>query len=95
MVDTEGMRPAVILAVAATVALIAALLTGSTWLGVTVILLAAAGIVLLVRDWRAVGSRTGELTPETSDAALLAGDFSPDISADTDGPTSDARSDQF
>lgn len=41
------------LAVAALAALIVALVTGSVWPAVAVVLLAAAGLVLLVRGWRA------------------------------------------
>ena len=47
------MRIVVVLAVAALVALILALATGSIFAAIAVVLLALAGIVLLVRDWRA------------------------------------------
>lgn len=42
-----------ILTLAALVALVIAVITGSPWLAVAVVALAAAGLVLLVRDWRA------------------------------------------
>ena len=46
------MRVVVVLALAAVIALAVALVTGSTWPAFLVIALAAAGIVLLLRDWR-------------------------------------------
>ena len=93
-----------ILAVTALIVLVVALFTGSTWAGFAVIALAALGIVLLVRDWRTerlgvVARRSG---PEASDdpgtcpaeGPLRPDEFSPDLSTDPDGPSSDARADQ-
>lgn len=94
------MRIVVALAVAALVALIAALVTGSTVAAVAVVLFAGAGIVLLLRDWRAESSLTDESAAGTGELAAAgdeqprAGDFSPDISTEPDGPSSDARADQ-
>jgi len=98
------MRVVGILAVTALIVLVVALFTGSTWAGFAVIALAALGIVLLVRDWRTerlgiVASRSG---PKASDDAgtcsaegpLTPDEFSPDLSTDPDGPSSDARADQ-
>lgn len=88
------MRIVVALAVAALVALIAALVTGSTVPAVAVVLLAGAGIVVLLRDWRAESPPAQDL-PTDADGAPRAGDFSPDISTEPDGPSSDARADQL
>lgn len=90
------------LAIAGLIALVVAALTGSTPLAVVVVALAAAGIVQLVRDWRqdrsAAPPRPRPATPSDqslreSAAALAPDDFSPDISTDPDGPSSDARAD--
>jgi len=99
------MRVVGILAGAALIVLVVGLFTGNTWAGLAVIALAALGIVLLVRDWRTerlgvVASRSG---PEASDdlgtcpaeGPLTPDDFSPDLSTDPDGPSSDARADQL
>ena len=95
------MNAVVVLAVIGLVALVIAALTGSTPLAVIVIALAAAGIVQLVRDWRRdpKPEPAGDAEPVVSvegagPADLSADDFSPDISTDPDGPSSDARSDQ-
>ena len=89
------------LAVIGLFGLILAALTGSTPLAVVVIALAVAGIFQLVRDWRREPARepverpsapAGNSLPGNTDVS--AGDFSPDISADPDGPSSDARADQ-
>ena len=89
------------LAVVGLVGLILAAVTGSTPLAVVVIALAAAGIVQLVRDWRrepspepvaARPATTVEAAPEKP--RLAADEFSPDISTDPDGPSSNARVDQ-
>lgn len=96
------MRVVALLAVAGLIALIVALSTGSTWAAAVVIALAIAGIVLLLRDWH--GERTGSginsgsvsrgTSPvEASEAALTPDDFSPDLSTDPHGPSSDARAD--
>ncbi len=92
------MRVVVILALAASAVLIVALTTGSSWSAFAVIALALAGIVLLLRDWRSTrsaakpssewGSGTG-----ADGAPLRPDDFSPDISTDPAGPSSDARAD--
>ncbi len=47
-----------ILAAAALVVLIVAVVTGSTLAALLVVILAVAGLVLLVRDWRAVRDET-------------------------------------
>ena len=83
------------------VALVLAVLTGSTPLAVIVVALAITGIVMLVRDWRADRSHVAdEPAPVASADAppeshhLTPDGFSPDISTDPDGPSSDARADQ-
>lgn len=83
----------VVLAVAALIALVVALLSASTWPAVAVVILALAGLVLLVRDWRAESARGGH-SSQQADVSPNADDFAPDISADPAGPSSDARSDQ-
>ena len=96
------MRVVALLAVGALIALIVAVTTGSAWAAAAVIALAIAGIVLLVRDWH--GERTGgginsglvsnATSPsEASGASLTPDDFSPDLSTDPQGPSSDARAD--
>ncbi len=93
------MRIVVALAVAALVALIAALVSGSTLPAVAVVLLAGAGIVVLLHDWRADSPPADSLTRDApasdADGAPRAGDLSPDISGEPDGPSSDARADQL
>lgn len=94
------MRVVLMLAVAALASLVMALVTGSTWASVLVVALAAAGIVLLLRDWRAERAAPGKpaaapVFEETGGrTSLQAGEFSPDISDAPGGPSSDARSDQ-
>lgn len=87
------------LAAAALVALLAAVLTGSPWPAILVVVLAAAGIVLLLRDWRAdrAAVDTGQrMFTDTGDGpAAGPEEFSPDISDRPGGPSSDARSDQI
>lgn len=94
----------VVLALAGLVALLVAILTGSTFVAVIVIALAALGILLLVRDWRAERRQSAsddhDNSPaegdDPSSAATNRMDpdmFSPDIAADGDGPSSDARAD--
>lgn len=92
------MRAVAILTITGLVALVVALLTGSTPLAVLVVGLAIAGIVLLLRDWHA--DRTAPAAPEPvsgtpaeHSGALSPDEFSPDISTDPDGPSSDARAD--
>jgi len=99
------MRVVAVLAVAGLITLVVALLTDSTWAAIAVIVLAVAGIALLLRDWR--GGQTGnspsdsrqpaheEPGVEEIESPLAADDFSPDLSTDPDGPSSDARADQF
>jgi hypothetical protein len=99
------MRVVGILAVTALIVLVVALFTGSTWAGFAVIALAALGIVLLVRDWRTdrLGVVAGRCGPAAADDAgtelakgpLTPDEFSPDLSTDPDGPSSDARADQL
>lgn len=90
------MRPVGILAITGLVALVIALVTGSTPLAVVVIGLAAAGIVLLIRDWHEDRGRADAAAGPVEDGAargLSPDEFSPDISTDPDGPSSDARAD--
>jgi hypothetical protein len=97
------MRVVAVLAVAASVALIVALLTNSAWAAGGVIAMAVAGIGVLLRDWRgergravadqfqsAVAAQSAAGSPETQ---LAPDDFIPDLSTDPDGPSSDARAD--
>ncbi len=77
------MRTALGLAVAALIALILALLTGNILAAVLVVMLALAGIVVLLRDWRAESKKT-TTAPVSSEAVepapTITGDeFSPDI----------------
>lgn len=97
------MRAVLLLAVVGLMALVLAALTGSTPLAVVVVALAVAGIVQLVRDWRREPATEGDTGPETTATALpsnpgvtriSADEFTPDISTDPDGPSSDARADQ-
>jgi hypothetical protein len=92
----------VVLALAGLVALLVAILTGSTFAAVIVIVLAALGILLLVRDWRAEHLRSASAGTDGSraeepaapaDTRMSPDLFSPDISADGNGPSSDARAD--
>lgn len=84
------MRIVVVLAVAALVALILALVTGNTFAAIAVVLLALAGIVLLVRDWRTAGAAeqaTDSGPAESADVPAVAGqplipdEFSPDVAS--------------
>lgn len=99
------MRVVALVALAGLVALVVALLTDSTFVAVVVIALAAAGILLLARDWRterrqpalADDESPGGVHDASADAvaAPMTPDmFAPDISADAHGgPSSDARAD--
>ena len=100
------MRTVIALAIAALAALIVALITGSTWPALAVVALAGAGIVLLLRDWRAERSAAEHSAPDRSAGEPVdesvehhvdphADEFAPDISSDPNGPSSDARSDQL
>lgn len=91
-----------ILTIIGLLGLFVAVLTGSTPLAVIVVALAVAGIVLLIRDWRADRPRGGGVpAPGTENNSrieshhLVPDDFSPDISTDPNGPSSDARADQI
>ena len=95
--QTVGVRAVAILTITGLIALVVALLTGSTPLAVVVIGLAVAGIVLLLRDWRDDRSRRAtdlnSAEDEDSRRGLSPDEFSPDISSDPGGPSSDARAD--
>lgn len=79
------MRVVVVLALAALAALIAALVTGSTLAAILVVMLALAGIVLLVRDWRAEPGAAAQASEPVSTRdepgvdPLTADELSPDI----------------
>jgi hypothetical protein len=94
----------VVLALAGLVALLVAIMTSSTVVAVIVIALAVLGILLLVRDWRAERRQSvsnGQTDSPAEDPAAAGAaaarmdpdTFSPDISADGNGPSSDARAD--
>lgn len=100
--QTGVVRGVVALAIGGAVALILAVLTGSTPLAIVVVALAFAGIVQLIRDWR--GERTDDPRPEDVLApaveppaapsdGLAPDNFTPDISTDPNGPSSNARVD--
>ena len=65
------MRVAALVALAGLVALVVALLTGSTLPAVLVIALAALGIVLLLRDWRTERRHPAPPDPPAADHAVL------------------------
>lgn len=89
------------LAITGLVALVVAVLTGSTPLAVLVIGVAIAGIVLLLRDWREDRRHAGADAspgpaphePRDSVRGLSPDGFAPDISTDPAGPSSNARAD--
>ena len=94
------MRAVAILTITGLIALVVALMTGSTPLAVLVIGMAVAGIVLLLRDWRDDRNRAPvDISDQIADASdgshdgLSPDEFSPDISADPGGPSSNARAD--
>lgn len=97
------MRPVVLVALTGLIALVVAVLTGSTPLAVLVIAIAAIGITMLLRGWReerrsaaeqaSEPSLRAEARAESTSGALRPDEFSPDISGDPDGPSSDARAD--
>jgi hypothetical protein len=94
-----------VLAVTALIVLFVALFTGNTWASLAVVALAALGIILLVRDWRTdrlsvVAGRSGPAASddpgtELAEGPLTPDEFSPDLSTDPEGPSSDARADQL
>ncbi len=91
-----------ILTIIGLIGLFVAVLTGSTPLAAIVVALAVAGIVLLIRDWRADRPRVGadsapgaEGNSRIESHHLVPDEFSPDISTDPNGPSSDARADQI
>ncbi len=86
-------RVAVRLAGLGLIALLVALLTGSTAIAVLVVALAVAGIVRLLRDWRAEPAEIPVDGADVPVAAIEPDQFAPDISTDPDGPSSDARAD--
>jgi len=86
-------RVAVRLAGLGLIALIVALLTGSTAIAVLVVALAVAGIVKLLRDWRAEPAGIPAEGVDVPVAAIGPDQFAPDISTNPDGPSSDARED--
>lgn len=97
------MRSVAILTVCGLVALVVAVLTGSTPLAVIVVALAIVGIVLLIRDWREDRAQVVDVAepfpvvdvaPPPASPHLKPDAFSPDISTNPDGPSSDARADQ-
>lgn len=97
------MAAVVMLALAGLIALLIAVLTGSTAGAVAAITCATLGIVLLLRDWRKARKKSSDPTvgPPLTDGAdnitdagsLRADMFKPDISTDPDGPSSNARAD--
>lgn len=88
------MRVVVALALAASFALLVALVGGGTWFAFLVIALAGLGIGLLARDWRAERTKYRPSAPaQHNPPVILADDLSPDISTHPDGPSSDARAD--
>lgn len=97
------MRVVALVALAGLVALVVAVLTRSTLFALVVIALAALGIVLLLRDWRAERRQpTPAVRPVAADHAVVSAAlevplspdrFAPDISGVQGGPSSDARAD--
>lgn len=91
-----------VLTLAGLVALVVAVITGSTPVALGVIALAAVGIILLLRDWRTEQQRA-RLDADIEADDIEFGDggrspvspdmFTPDISTDPDGPSADARAD--
>ncbi|EHB55158.1 hypothetical protein MycrhDRAFT_2352 [Mycolicibacterium rhodesiae JS60] len=92
----------VVVAVAGLITLLVAILTDNTFVAAGVVVLAALGILLLLRDWRA-DRRPAEAPagpvevaePEAETIAIPISPemFAPDIATDGRGPSSDARAD--
>lgn len=74
------------LGVAALVALVLALVTGSTLAAVAVVMLALAGIVLLLRDWRAERTAAPAVHAAAPDEAPADGLSADELSPDIAGP---------
>ncbi|WP_163696078.1 hypothetical protein [Mycolicibacterium sarraceniae] len=96
------MRIVVGVALASLITLVVAVLTDNTFVAIGVVALAALGILLLLRDWRAdrrapatpvETAAVDEPEPETVAIPLSPEMFAPDISTEGDGPSADARSD--
>ncbi|SBS76232.1 conserved exported hypothetical protein [uncultured Mycobacterium sp.] len=97
-----SVRIVVVVALAGLITLVVAVLTDNTFVAVGVIALAALGILLLARDWRAdrrqpaapvEAAEDDESEPETVAIPLSPEMFAPDISTDAGGPSADARAD--
>lgn len=91
------MRVVTVLAGLALAALIIAVRTGSTWAAVSVVVLAGAGMLALLRDWHAERGAAARRPADEEPGAepATADELTPDISAHPGGPSSDARSDQL
>lgn len=95
------MRIVVVVALAGLIALVVAVATDNTFVAVGVIALAALGMLLLLRDWRAsrrppapdAAADADAPDPEPVDPDMSPEMFAPDISTDAGGPSSDARAD--
>ncbi|QYL17062.1 hypothetical protein [Mycolicibacterium pallens] len=94
-----SVRIVMVVALAGLIALLVAIFTDSTYAAISVVVLAVAGILLLLRDWRADHKRAADGDPadvppdEPVDPAMSPEMFAPDISSDGRGPSSDARAD--
>jgi len=97
-----SVRIVVAVALAGLITLVVAILTDNTFVAVGVIVLAALGIVLLLRDWRAdrrqpvapvEPAHSDEPEPETVAIRISPEMFAPDISTGDDGPSANARAD--
>jgi hypothetical protein len=95
-------RIVVVVALAGLITLVVAILTDNTFVAVGVIVLAALGILLLLRDWRADRRQptapveavaSDEPEPETVAIPISPEMFAPDIATGGDGPSADARAD--
>ena len=97
-----SVRIVVLVALAGLITLVVAVLTDNTFVAMGVIALAALGILLLLRDWRAdrrppaepvESAHDDEPEPETVAIPISPEMFAPDITADGQGPSADARAD--